>query len=372
MNVIDLFSGVGGFSCGLEKAGYNILVANEIDEQISKSYVKNHKSTIMLNCDISEFNTKFTTLKLNTSKIDLVVGGPPCQGFSMAGARIRKNNFIEDPRNYLFKKYFDVIKNIEPNFFIMENVIGLASMNGGAIIREIENIFKDDTNFKKGGYYIQKKVFETDRIGVPQKRKRFIIIGSKLSFNLDEIIKKVYMSNGKFTEQSTLSDAISDLTFGHEDNYFENQKYIKIATNNYQKLMRANSKIVRNHIIFNHSKIVKERIKKIKPGENWKSLKETIKSVHSGAYGRLEWNKPAMTITTRFDTPSAGRFIHPSEHRTITVREAARIQSFPDDFIFYGNKTSICKQIGNAVPPYLGEFLGLIIKQIKNDNKGEN
>lgn len=372
MNVIDLFSGVGGFSCGLEKAGYNILVANEIDEEISKSYVKNHNKTIMLNCDVSEFNTNFSKLKLNKTKIDLVVGGPPCQGFSMAGARIRKNNFIEDPRNYLFKKYFDVIKKIEPNFFIMENVTGLASMNGGAIIREIENIFKDNTNFKKGAYYIQKKVFETDKIGVPQKRKRFIIIGSKTSFNLDEIIKKVYESNAKFGKKTTLRDAISDLTFGQKVDYIENQKYIKNSSSNYQKLMRENSQVVRNHKILNHSKIVKERIKKIKPGENWRSLQEVIKSVHSGAYGRLEWDKQAMTITTRFDTPSAGRFIHPSEHRTITVREAARIQSFPDNFIFYGNKTSVCKQIGNAVPPYLGEFLGLIIKQIKNDNKGKN
>ena len=372
MNVIDLFSGVGGFSCGLEKAGYNILVANEIDEQISKSYVKNHKNTIMLNCDVSEFNAKFSKLKLNTSKIDLVVGGPPCQGFSMAGARIRKNIFIEDPRNYLFKKYFDVIKKIEPNFFIIENVVGLASMNGGAIIREIENIFNDDSNFKKGGYYIQKKIFETDKIGVPQKRKRFIIIGSKTPFNLDEIIKRVLESHTKFSTRATLSDAISDLAFMSHNKYLENQNYLIDATSNYQKLMRFNSETLTNHTLFNHSEIVKERIKKIKPGENWKSLPESIKSVHSGAYGRLEWNKPAMTVTTRFDTPSAGRFIHPSEHRTITVREASRIQSFPDNYVFYGNKTSICKQIGNAVPPYLGEFLGLIIKQINNDNKGEN
>ena len=134
------------------------MVANEIDEQISKSYVKNHNKTIMLNCDVSEFNTNFSKLKLNKSKIDLVVGGPPCQGFSMAGARIRKNNFIEDPRNYLFKKYFDVIKKIEPNFFIMENVTGLASMNVELLFAKLK-IFLKTIQFQKGCLLYSKKGF---------------------------------------------------------------------------------------------------------------------------------------------------------------------------------------------------------------------
>ncbi len=372
--VIDLFSGVGGFSKGMENAGFEIVLANEIDKQIAISYKKNHKNTIMINNDIDNFIKEYKKLSKEDieycSNVDVIIGGPPCQGFSMAGARIRRSkSFIEDPRNFLFKKYFGVIQEFEPNFFIFENVVGLASMNKGAILKEIELLFENQKNFKKGRYYLQRKIFETDTIGVPQKRRRFIIIGSKIPFDLEKMIKVVFSKHKKFRKNTSIKDAISDLAFEENNLYIENQKYLKDATNDFQKEMRKNSKNICNHLKFNHSQIVIDRMKRIKQGENWKDLaeKNEIKSVHSGAYGRMKWDEKAMTITTRFDTPSAGRFIHPLFNRNITVREAARLQTFADDFIFYGNKTSICKQIGNAVPPYLGEFLGEIIKEIKND-----
>lgn len=383
MTVIDLFSGVGGFSLGLKKAGYDIVLANEIDVQISDSYKKNHSETLMINSDISNMLENFDDLISQNCKeqkidndllnkkllnIDLIVGGPPCQGFSMAGGRIRKKNqFLDDPRNYLFKQYFKVIQKFEPKYFIFENVVGISSMNNGEILSEIETIFQDKSNFNKGKYYLQKKVFLASDFGIPQKRKRFIIIGSKVPFDLEEkILETKNNIDSDFCKSVTIHDAIADLCYEDFSKYTEKQKYLKKPISKYQIQMRNGNESLKNHILHNHKPLTLDRISRIKSGNNWESLdeKNKIKSVHSGAYGRMEWDEQSATITTRFDTPSGGRFIHPTLNRNITIREAARIQSFSDDFIFYGNKTSICKQIGNAVPPKLGEFLGYIIKNI--------
>lgn len=383
MTVIDLFSGVGGFSLGLKKAGYDIVLANEIDIQISDSYKKNHSETLMINSDISNLLENFDDLISQNCKdqkidnvllnkkllnIDLIVGGPPCQGFSMAGGRIRKKNqFLDDPRNYLFKQYFKVIQKFEPKYFIFENVVGISSMNNGEILSEIETIFQDKSNFNNGKYYLQKKIFLASDFGIPQKRKRFIIIGSKVPFDLEEkILETKNNIDSDFCKSVTIHDAISDLCYDDFSIYTEKQKYLKKPISKYQEQMRNGNESLQNHILHNHKPLTLDRISRIKSGNNWESLdeKNKIKSVHSGAYGRMEWDEQSATITTRFDTPSGGRFIHPTLNRNITIREAARIQSFSDDFIFYGNKTSICKQIGNAVPPKLGEFLGYLIKNI--------
>lgn len=387
MNVIDLFSGVGGFSTGLIQAGFNVVLANEIDSQIAKSFKRNHQDTLMINCDISKLidnydeiisenvaiqNFDKNKITKSLSNISLIVGGPPCQGFSMAGGRIRKSNeFIDDPRNYLFKQYFKILQKFEPEFFIFENVAGILSMNNGGIINEIESIFSNKKNFKRGGYFLQKKIFSVDDFGIPQKRKRLILIGSKKPFNIEEKIKQTQFDFSPeekklFTSRTNIFDAIADLNFKNENQYIDGQKYQNKTLSYYQKHLRGKSKAIYNHNLPTHSDVVIDRIKRIKSGQNWTNLKEkdSIKSVHSGAYGRLSWEDVSPTVTTRFDTPSAGRFIHPELNRTITAREAARIQSFPDEFIFEGNKTSICKQIGNAVPPLLAEFLGKLILNI--------
>jgi DNA (cytosine-5)-methyltransferase 1 len=392
MNVIDLFSGVGGFSTGLQNAGYNIIMANEIDKQIAYSYKQNHKNTLVINNDISELIEKFNEVvdinlqnqkisksefQKNISKIDLIVGGPPCQGFSMAGSRIRKfNNFIDDPRNFLFKKYFEIIQNFEPKYFILENVIGITNMNNGEILKEILEIFSSSNNFKNGGYHLNYKIFKTEEYGVPQKRRRFILIGSKINFDLDELIEYTFenFSESKkfiFNNKRNVDEAISDLYFKNSNDYKEQLEYIIEPQNNFQKYLRKNSKFIYNHTKPVHTIETIDRISRIKQGQNWQNLKERneIKSVHSGAYGRLISSEPSVTVTTRFDTPSAGRFIHPYRDSNITIREAARIQTFPDDFVFHGTKSSICKQIGNAVPPLLGEFLGYLIQNISLKEK---
>jgi DNA (cytosine-5)-methyltransferase 1 len=367
-NVIDLFSGAGGLSLGFKKAGFNVVIANELNSVIAESYRSNNPETLMINTDIRNLvenfdevleraissNPQFSNVTNDLNNISVVIGGPPCQGFSMAGGRIRKvNEFIEDERNFLFKYYFKIIQRFEPKFFVFENVAGILSSHKGDIINQIKEIFSDSSNFVNGAYHLSINLLNAADYGVPQMRKRVLIIGSKTDFNFEEtkenLLNALTQSEKiRFTQKRTVKDAISDLE--SVSPYCENN--------------------IPNHNATQHSAKALERISKIKPNENWTVLDEKINSVHSGSYGRLDWNKQATTITTRFDTPSAGRYIHPSLDRTITPREAARLQSFPDDYIFTGTKSSICTQIGNAVPPKLAEFIADMIK-FKLDEKAK-
>lgn len=367
MKVIDLFSGVGGLSAGFEKAGYDIVLANEFDKDIAKSYQLNHKKTIMINDDIKNILPEVEKYK---NKIDVIIGGPPCQGFSMAGARIRKNSFLEDPRNFLFRNYFSVVQAVEPKYFVMENVPGMLSMENGKIIEEIEKIFSDEKNFKKGRYYLYRGVFSTDEYGVPQSRSRLIIFGSKNKLDFEKLFedtKKQMIEDGRI-KKVTIEDAISDLNWLESSEGNFEQEYKIEPKSEYQKERRKNAGKLYNHIATNHNEKALERIKQLSQGGRRLDLKdgEKIKSVHSGAYGRMRWDEVAKTLITRFDTPSSGVYIHPERNRTLTPREAARIQSFDDDFIFYGNKSSIIKQIGNAVPPLFAYYLANVIKNAEN------
>lgn len=364
MNVIDLFSGVGGLSAGFEKAGYNIVLANEFDKDIAKSYQMNHKNTIMINDDIKNI---IPEVKKYKGKIDVIIGGPPCQGFSMAGARIRKNTFLEDPRNFLFRNYFSVVQTVEPKYFVMENVPGMLSMEKGKIIEEIEKIFSDEKNFKNGRYYLYRKVFSTDEYGVPQSRNRLIIFGSKEKLDFEKLFedtRKEMIKEGKI-KKVTIKDAISDLNWLESAEGEFEQEYRVKPQSEYQKERRKNSKKLYNHIATNHNQKALERMKQLPQGGRRLDLKDgdKIKSVHSGAYGRMRWDEVSKTLITRFDTPSSGVYVHPERNRTLTPREAARIQSFDDDFVFYGSKSSVIKQIGNAVPPLFAYYLANVINK---------
>lgn len=371
MDVIDLFAGVGGFSCGFRKAGYNIVLANEIDASIAHSYSLNHPETKMVNDDIKNLLPEVKGMK---GKVDVIIGGPPCQGFSMAGARIRTNKgsaFLDDPRNYLFRHYFAIVQEVEPQFFVMENVPGMLSMQGGKIIEEIERLFSDPNNFTGGAYYLYKQVLDAHDYGVPQDRHRLIIFGSKKKLDFEQLFKKVkddMVASGEIS-MHTIGDAISDLNWLESGEGQFEQEYRFEPKTEYQKQRRGGSKVLYNHIATKHNDVAIKRIKELKPGGRRLDLKEgeNIKSVHSGAYGRMMWNDSSKTIITRFDTPSSGVYIHPEKTRTITPREAARIQSFDDDFIFYGNKSSVIKQIGNAVPPLLAYYLAKVIEEASRE-----
>lgn len=359
--VIDLFAGAGGFSTGFRKAGFAITKAVEFDASIAETYIKNHPGTKMIVDDIKNVDQ---TNEFSHNEAEVIIGGPPCQGFSMAGARNR-DGFMGDPRNYLFKHYFNIVKKVKPKVFIMENVKGLLSMSKGEIFREIISIFSDKERLDGDSYTLYSRVVKAVELGIPQKRERLIIVGvlNKENVNFAEIWeetkRKIKVSDKNFFDNVTLADAISNLPLPTENGIIDAPE----PKTNYEKELFKEGKIY-NHIKRHHSKKVLERLSKIKTGDNFKSLNENIKSIHSGSYGRMSWDEPTMTITTRFDTPSGGRFTLPDQDRTLTAREAARVQSFPDDYRFYGNKTSVNKQIGNAVPPKLAYFLANFIDNI--------
>ncbi|GAB6100647.1 DNA cytosine methyltransferase [Halanaerocella petrolearia] len=364
MNVVDLFSGAGGFSEGFKKAGFHNLAAVEKDEKIAKTYECNHSTTKVIQEDMKNQSKVINKLEtaIDGKKVDVVIGGPPCQGFSLAGARNREDSPSDDERNYLFRDYFNTLIELAPDYFVMENVEGLLSSNDGKIIDEIIRLFSRE------GYKVDKEVLNTADFGVPQSRKRLFIVGSKYEkINLAEETKKHYK------EKVDLREAISDLNYleageGKKELAYEND-YIEQEINEdltkYQKARRERSKKLYNHKATRHSKSTVEKIKLVDPGENWEQLTDRydINSNHSGAYGRLKWDQQAVTITTRFDTPPGGRFIHPERNRTLTAREAARIQSFDDNYKFLGTKSSIRVQIGNAVPPLMAQVIAKIIKE---------
>jgi DNA (cytosine-5)-methyltransferase 1 len=361
LKVIDLFSGCGGFSLGFAKAGYKIVSAVEIDKEIAQTFQINHLKTKVYIEDIKNIDNNSIFRK---GQADVVIGGPPCQGFSMAGARNR-NGFLDDPRNYLFKHYFNVVKVVGPKIFVLENVKGLLNMSNGQIMNQIIKIFQDPNNFDGKPYKVQYKIIKTEEFGIPQKRERVILIGSRVDFNLEkEIEETIYYIKKNvdehFFDKVTIEDAISDLPKPTKDGKVENLK----SKTYFQEYLSSSNGLTTNHIATKHSNIALERIKKIGINQNFTVLKEDIKSIHSGSYGRMNPKGQSATITTRFDTPSGGRFIHPYENRTITPREAARIQCFPDNFYFYGSKTSIQKQIGNAVPPKIAYFIAIMTRSI--------
>lgn len=362
-DVIDLFAGAGGLSSGFMQAGYNIKAAVEFDKQIAETYKLNHSNTVLYVDDIKNIAEN---KKLSNIKADVIIGGPPCQGFSMAGARIRKN-FIEDERNYLFRYYYEIIRQVLPKYFVFENVKGITTMEHGSILKEILSLFQDTSLLRGHKYYTYPTLFKAVDFGIPQKRERYIILGvldQKINWN--EVYQKtkenIIQKHPSFFNKTTVWDAISNLA-----NLDSIDSSVVIPDNDYQRFLASSTGVVYNNIKPKHNSIAISRIKKISAGENWTSLKnDNIKSVHSGAYGRLQKDGIAPTITTRFDTPSGGCFIHPIEDRTLTPREGARLQSFPDDYKFVGNKTSIYKQIGNAVPPKIAYFLAEMIKVINS------
>ncbi len=361
MKVIDLFAGCGGLSLGFMQNGFEVVKAIEYDPVIANTYSKNHPEVDVIVDDIKNIDNSGL---LKYGDADIIIGGPPCQGFSMAGARIRKG-FIDDPRNYLFKHYFNVVKTVRPKVFIMENVKGMATMRDGKIFEEIKETFQNAELLDGEPYNLFCQVVRAVEFGVPQKRERMIIIGTTIKgvdFEyLWEITKQeIAREIPTYFDAVTVADAISNMPPATANGVIENPK----PQTEYQKFLASKRKWIENHTKSNHSKVALDRIRRIAEGGNYTCLQEKINSVHSGAYGRLCWDEPASTITTRFDTPAGGRFIHPVEDRTITPREAARIQSFPDDFVFYGDRRSIARQIGNAVPPKISYFLARFTKNI--------
>lgn len=355
-NVLDLFSGCGGLAYGFENNQYfDILLANDFWDPAKKTYQHNFPNTNFILDNISNLDDK-KLKEIFPNGADVIIGGPPCQGFSMCGTRD-----ASDKRNTLFKNYARVVKDVKPHIFLLENVKGLLSMknpNGEPII---EAIYKE---FKDLGYEINHRVVNAVYYGVPQSRERVIIVGVKDKSRYDFTYpEKKYEGENIVTVQEAFNglpnknSAKGELKYRYNDNM--NSEYLDF--------IKSSNKKIYNHKKARHSKEVVNRMSYVPPGGNWRDIpeKHRVGGIHSNAYRRLELDKPSITIKHAFKS----MIIHPVYDRCMTVREVARLQSFPDDFIFKGSKTSQYQQLANAVPPKLSIALSeAIFNYLLNNN----
>jgi len=332
---IDSFSGAGGLSLGLIKAGFEVLFSFDNDELSIKTQKSNtkyfkHKAEC---CDIVKLNSKqlMKQLGIKRGELTLFAGGPPCQGFS-----VQRIGGDSDDRNDLVSEYVKKVVDFLPNFFLMENVPGITGKRGKEILEDALSLAE------KNGYYIHRKIVDAQDYGVPQRRRRLIIIGErkegKLKFQFPETKGK------KVTVRDVISKLPEPPVVGKEHN--------KISLHRSDKL----------------SKINLERIRFLKQGQGREFLPEALLANchkinsniigHRNVYGRMRWDDVAPTITARFDSFTRGMFGHPEQDRTISLREGALLQTFPMDFEFCGNKVEVARQIGNAVPPKLAYVIG--------------
>lgn len=337
MKVIDLFCGAGGLSKGFEMAGFEVALAIDMWEDAVKTFNNNHQREVAQCINIHDLENEY--LESLKGEITGVIGGPPCQGYSTVGTRD-----INDPRNHLYLEYCRVVEKISPEFFLIENVKGLITLNKGSFKEDILN------RFAKLGYNVEYKILNSADFGVPQNRQRAFFVGIK---------------NDKFTfpeknnEKITTYDAISDLpSLESMDDNVEN--YICEIQNEYQLLMRKNTKGIFNHEPTRHTEQTKSIISMIPDGGKISDLPEEYWNVrkYNKAFQRMNSQKQSNTIDT-----GHRNYFHYKENRVPSVRESARIQSFPDDFVFLGSKTSQYKQVGNAVPPLLSYALAKEIKK---------
>lgn len=373
MKVFDLFCGTGGFSKGFEDysgANFEVVFGIDLLSTSIETFKLNHPKAHAITGDIrkvSKIDVSEAT-KIKKGDLDVLIGGPPCQGFS--SIRPFRSSEDDDPRNTLFEEYASYVNFFRPKFFILENVVGLATHKNGDTIIQMQECFQ------LLGYDTEWKILNSAHFGVPQKRERLIMLGAPKGSKLEFPAPKNYYSGSTigYKDKSkiilpkmsdnlppaiTTMEAIGDLPQIGSGQHIE--IYDREPCNDYQRERRKDNKILELHSATKHSPKMMEIIKH--SGKNINCIpKELITSGFSSCYSRLDKDEPAVTITVNFVHPASNRCIHPTLDRALTPREGARLQSFDDDFKFFGNRSEITKQIGNAVPPLLGKVLAEIVK----------
>ncbi len=384
LKMIDLFAGAGGLSEGLAQAGFVSLFANEFEPVYATTYKNNHPSALVSTTDIRDIDAAEvrSSINMDREELDLLAGGPPCQGFSI-NAPIRSS---KDARNHLFKEFLRFVEEFAPRAVLIENVPGLVSFEHGATLQAILD------SLAELGYGADVRILGAAYYGVPQMRWRTIVIGSRgkelpsdvfpeplchapiranfrTYFNgLNIVQEPTSETEAKFV---TVREAIGDLPpLDNGERGASIKDYRCEPFCDYQRRMRIGSAGVFNHEAPRLSSINMERLKYIKPGGNWldipfdmlpKGMQRAKRGDHTKRYGRPDPDGLASTILTKCD-PHWGSFFHFEQDRSFTVREAARIQSFPDSFVFTGSMAQQFAQAGNAVPPLLAEAVGRSIK----------
>lgn len=379
-STIDLFCGAGGITEGFRQAGYSCLYGNDCMPEAVETFSFNHPEAWGDARDIEDVNPVEVRKRLGIGKgeLDVLAGGPPCQGFSINAPE----RFLHDPRNKLFKDYVRFLEEFEPKAFLFENVPGLLSLGDGKVFRRILS------EFEGLGYHVTDKILFAAHYGVPQERWRLILLGSRLgeiappepthyatgranfrggntmTFRLTDSDKE------RLLPAVTVAEAIGDLPRLEMGEGSEVVRYADEPASEYARTMRNSEGTTFNHFAAKLSKQNAERMKYVKPGGSWrdiphrllpKGMQRARKSDHTKRYGRLHNKRLAGTVMTKCD-PHWGSVFLPDQERSLTVREAARFQSFPDTYKFLGPRVSQYEQVGNAVPMLMAKAIALQIR----------
>lgn len=349
---IDLFAGAGGLSVGAEMAGIKVKYAIEFNKSAAKSYMRNHPRATVKCEDIRKVETR----EFMGTPVFIIMGGPPCQGFSMANTMTRN---MDNPNNIMFREFVRFVRDIRPEWFLFENVWGLTNIEGGKTEEYIESEFRNIPGYDN----IKTAILWASDYGVPQRRNRFFMVGNRLGIDF-EFPKPMSSS-------VTVGEALSDLPSLANGDSFDVLPYALPleGASEYAKLMRNGSDCSTQNYVSRNNDLVIERYKYIKQGQNWSSIPGSLMGnyadkgrCHSNIYRRLCIDKPSVVISNY----RKSMIIHPTQDRGLSVREAARIQSFPDSYVFEGPISHIQQQIGNAVPPLLAKA---VIEKILSYNK---
>ncbi len=377
---IDLFCGAGGITEGFREAGYECLYGNDCMPEAMETFKANHPEAWADVRDIEAVDPASVRRKLGLAKgaLDVLVGGPPCQGFSINAPE----RFLSDPRNKLFKDFVRFLEEFQPKTFVFENVPGLLSLGDGKVFRQVHK------EFERLGYHVTEKILFAAHYGVPQERWRLILLGSK--FSEIQHPEPTHFARGRanFRGGSTLTfrltdadakrllpavtvgEAISDLPRLEMGEGSETVGYTDQPHSAFAAMMRNAEGVTYNHYAAKLSKQNAERMKYIKPGGSWrdiphhllpKGMQRARKSDHTKRYGRLREDGLAGTVLTKCD-PHWGAVFLPDQDRSLTVREAARFQTFPDSYKFLGSRVSQYEQVGNAVPVLMSRAIALQLR----------
>lgn len=358
--VIDLFCGAGGLSEGFRQAGFVVLAGNDCLEPAGQTFVATHRGAKFLPGEIGNYSAGdfLKAANLRRGELDVLVGGPPCQGFSV----YNHQRGLHDERSSLYREYLRIVAGLNPKWVVLENVTGMMSTGGGAAVQAVFD------GLGELGYAVDARILKAEEFGVPQERRRLVFIGNRVGLPIAYPDPSHGPGKSAFV---TISDAISDLPYllnGEDRGVLE---YSSEPNSAYQEELRAGSNAVYNHAAARLSRVNLDRLEHIPQGGSWRDIpvellptgmKRAKRSDHTKRYGRLSWNGLASTILTKCD-PHWGAYFHPEQDRTLTVREAARLQSFPDWFEFRGSRTDQYTQVGNAVPPLLGRAIARAISE---------
>ena len=351
LTAVELFAGAGGLSIGLEKAGIKVVLANEIMPDFAKTLAANHPEAKVINRDIHQINFRRELAGLGLDSVDVLSGGPPCQGFSTIGAKNR-----QDPRNSLFYEYLRAVAETHPKYTIFENVSGFRRLYGGfayeTLVRELDAL----------GYETRCRLLNAADYGAPQVRYRTIVLGWRKDVRAVDFPPVTHGTEPGLKPYVTLMDAIGDLpelAAGQSVG-----TYSSAPLTEYQRQLRGDQRELLEHNASNYGPKMREILRLIPAGGSLRDLPARLrpKSGYANTYARLLPDVPSPTITRNFGTPSSSRCVHPFQPRALSTREGARLQGFPDSYVFVGCKQSKNLQIGNAVPPILGEAIARQIR----------